>query len=456
MLRIVSILLGFVAFLTAWLLTRTLYLAPPPATWYALLPIVLVILTWMAVTRYSGWRWALAECTAAILAAWPLTFAIWPPGTDPADAGDEFLVPVSLNIPEALTRTSGDLPQTLKAVPGLKISVFADGLQTPRMLTFSPAGDLYVSLPRSGVIVVLPDRNRDGVADRQEIFARNLDLPHGLAFDGNALIVAENGSLTRLSDRDGNLQADHSEVLSADLPAGGGHWTRSVVIGSTGDFLVAAGSSCNVCLENDPRRAAIIRIPATGGSADIFASGLRNSVGLAFHPETGELWGSDNGRDRLGDDLPPEEINRIVQGADYGWPFCYGRRIPDPDLGSTTRCNRTEPPAVEMQAHSAPLGIAFGHRLDFPNSYRNMLYVAFHGSWNRTIPTGYKLVGIPFTDGRPSGPPQNIVSGWLKGRRAWGRPVCPAVGPDGALYLSDDRAGIIYRITMGDESSEGR
>jgi len=170
-------------------------------------------------------------------------------------------------------------------------------------------------------------------------------------------------------------------------------------------------------------------------------------LGLAFHPLSGDLWASDNGRDRLGDDLPPEEVNRITDGGDYGWPYCYGYRLPDPGFGTEKRCSSTVPPRVEMQAHSAPLGVAFGYGLDFPESLKNMLYVAFHGSWDRSVPTGYKLIGIPFKSGQPSGPPVDIVTGWLRGGRAWGRPVAPLAGRDGALYLSDDSAGVIYRVS---------
>jgi len=219
-----------------------------------------------------------------------------------------------------------------------------------------------------------------------------------------------------------------------------------VLVGTDEHLYVSVGSTCNACLEEDWRRASVLRLPLSGGTASLFARGLRNSVGLAFHPQTGELWGSDNGRDLLGDDLPPEEVNRIVAGGDYGWPYCYGERIPDPDFGTSERCRQTIPPQVEMQAHSAPLGIAFVEGLAFPESYRRMLLVAFHGSWNRSVPTGYKLVGIPFRAGRPVGAAVDLVGGWLRAGIAWGRPVAPAVGADGALYLSDDRAGAIYRI----------
>ena len=408
----------------------------------------------MAVRRRLGWGWALGELAVAAVVALLMTFVVWPGGTVPADDGENGLVDVTLRIQPSFPVEGDQLARTLRAIPGLRISVYAAGLEGPRMLAFSPAGDLYVSIPRAGKVLVLPDRNRDGAADSLTVFVDGLDLPHGLAFARSDLVVAENSRLLRLPDRDGNLRADRVEVLSDDLPAGGGHWTRSVAIEPNGDFFVSAGSSCNACLEKDPRRAAILRIPRVGGQAEIYATGLRNSVGLAFHPTTQELWASNNGRDMLGDDLPPEEINRIVKGGDYGWPYCYGQRIPDPDFGNPERCRDTMLPEVEMQAHSAPLGIAFGHNLAFPDPYRNMLFVAFHGSWNRTVPTGYKLVGIPFAAGRPIGSPQDIVSGWLQGRRAWGRPVDPAVGPDGALYLSDDRAGIIYRITIENAAVE--
>jgi len=389
---------------------------------------------------------------AAGLMVLALGVATWPPvcqaATTPTAGNAQQLQSVPLQLPPQFRKGTLATAHSLQAFDGLEISVFARGLKKPRMLAFSPAGDLYVSLPSAGQVSVLPDRDRDGAADSIQVFAFGLDRPHGLVFSGNDLVVAENGRLLRLPDRDNDLKADRTVVLSGDLPPGGGHWTRSVEIGADGAYYVSAGSSCNVCEEDDPRRAAILRIDKDGGPARIHARGLRNSVGLARHPQTGALWASNNGRDMLGDDLPPEEINLIVAGGDYGWPYCYGQKIPDPDYGSVERCRETLPPLVEMQAHSAPLGIAFGTGLEAPDRLRNMLFVAFHGSWNRTVPTGYKLVGIPFKDGKPSGPPEDIVRGWLQGNNAWGRPVAPAVGPDGALYLSDDHAGVIYRITM--------
>ncbi len=195
----------------------------------------------------------------------------------------------------------------------------------------------------------------------------------------------------------------------------------------------------------------MLRVDPATGKAEPFASGLRNTVGLAFNAAGDTLWGSDNGRDMLGDDLPPDEINHIVAGGDYGWPFCFGDQQPDPQLAGGRRCAETVPAAVALQAHSAPLGIAFGDRLQAPAEFRDSLYVALHGSWNRSVPTGYKLIRIPFKDGRPIGTASEFVAGWLTAGNAWGRPVAPLVGDDGNLYLSDDRAQAVYRISWPQE-----
>jgi glucose/arabinose dehydrogenase len=447
MTRTLPTLSGLFAIAFGCALGLLLRFVPPPTNWYWTVPLGLVLFGVWMVARSRGWLPALAGCAAIVAAGLLLQF--WPHGgrgEAPRSAVRSELAAVPVQVPSTW---SDGFPagRALDAVPGWQVAVFAAGLTGPRMLAFSPAGDLYVSLPGTGKVVVLPDRDHDGVADRRSDFAVGLDRPHGLCFAGSDLVVAENGRLLRLPDRDGDLRADRVEVVSTDLPTGQGHWTRSVIVGTDGSFYVSAGSSCNACVEKDPRRAAILKIPAAGGRATRFARGLRNSVGLALAPGSGELWASDNGRDLLGDELPPDEINHIVAGGDYGWPYCYGAGMPDPELGSPERCAATLPAAVELPAHSAPLGIAFGAELAFPERFRKMLLVAYHGSWNRSVPTGYKLVGIPFAAGRPSGPPRDLVRGWLQGASAWGRPVAPAVGPDGALYLSDDRAGVIYRIT---------
>lgn len=359
---------------------------------------------------------------------------------------------ISLKVPDKYRSGAFTSERVLRAPPGFDVSVFAAGLAgRARLMALSPAGDIYISLSEGGKILALPDRNGDGIADRHITFAQGLNKPHGLTFRDTELIVAETGRLLSLRDTSGDLRADVQRVLSTDIPAEGQHWTRTVAQGPDQNLYVSVGSSCNVCLETDERRASILRFPPEGGEAEVYASGLRNAAGLAFHPVSGELWSTDVGQDGLGDDVPPEELNLIVQGGNYGWPHCYGYGTPDRTFGSVELCSTALTPKVAMQAHSTALGLAFGYNLAFPPAYQNMLYIGFRGSWDRTVPTGYKLVGVSFNPqaNRPEGGAIDILSGWLDDATGehWGRPVAPLVGADGALYLSDDIAGAIYRIT---------
>lgn len=353
---------------------------------------------------------------------------------------------ITLKVPAKYRNNEFRQRKTLKVYPGIRVSVFAAGLEGPRFMAFGPSGVLYVALPSKGQIVALPDADRDGVADGEAVFAEGLHMPHSLAFTSSGFIVAETDGLVLLEDSNKDLRADRQKLLSEDIPPGG-HWTRSVVAGPDNYLYVSVGSSCNACVETDRRRAAILRFKKEGGEAEVFATGLRNSVGLAFHPDTGDLWAVDNGTDWLGDDLPPEELNRIEQGKDYGWPFCYGDKKADPNIGSIERCRKTQGALAMYQAHSAPLGIAFGSGLRFPEEMQNWLFIAFHGSWNRSKPTGYKLIAQPFESDGPAGKPVDIISGWLEKGEVWGRPAGVIAGKDGALYISDDKAGAIYRIT---------
>ena len=240
--------------------------------------------------------------------------------------------------------------------------------------------------------------------------------------------------------------AEMVDVIVDDLPSGG-HNTRTVLFSPDWSTLyVSVGSSCNVCEEEDSRRAAILRYDPDGSRASIYASGLRNAVGITIRPGTDELWATVNGRDMLGDDLPPETVYRVREGEDYGWPRCHSGRIVDPEFGGPDACQGVPLPMMEMQAHSAPLGLAFYTGQAFPEQYRGDLFVAFHGSWNRRVPTGYKVVRIPMQDGTP-GAAQDFAAGWLTEEGSvWGRPVDVITGPDGGLYISDDSGGVIYRV----------
>lgn len=313
-------------------------------------------------------------------------------------------------------------PRTLKIPPGYKIEVFADGFENPRFMAIDPDnGDLYLTELNNGKVWNV---------SQHQLLDQDLGHPHGITFFQGDLYVSNITSVFRFHN-------GQKETLIDDLPGNPGHNSSTVAFGPDGKLYVSRGSSCNAC-ENEVRRAAILRFDADGKNEEIFATGLRNSVGLVFHPQTGELWATENGRDLLGDDLPPEEINIIKEGKDYGWPYCYSRNVPDPDFGTTEICNAKEPPYIEMQAHSAPLG------LRFDEGAKN-LYVAFHGSWNRSVPTGYKIVRIA----DPTGSPKiaDYITGWRpEGQSAWGRPVDVIFDRAEAMYISDDVAGVIYRL----------
>ncbi|MFY9702051.1 MAG: PQQ-dependent sugar dehydrogenase [Terriglobales bacterium] len=352
-------------------------------------------------------------------------------------------------------KTRFDLAQ-LKAPPGFHISVFAQDVDGARMMIFTPGGVLLVSEAGEGKVVALLDSKHVGKADKTVTVLQGLNEPHGLAFFEGKLYVAENGKVRRYDWDEANLRATNPQKL-ADLPTGGGHSTRSIVFHG-GKMYVSAGSSCNVCIEKDPRRATVMEFNPDGSGQKIFAKGLRNAVGLAVNPKTDTVWVTVNGRDWLGDDLPPETIYDLGKdGGDAGWPYCYGDRVPDQDFTKPGdgRCNNVLEPKVQMQAHSAPLGLGFYAGSQFPAEYRNNIFVAFHGSWNRDVPTGYKVVRVKLDDkGQPVGVAEDFITGWLapgetKKGRWMGRPVGIVFGSDGAMYLSDDAGGVVYRITYG-------
>ena len=333
--------------------------------------------------------------------------------------------------------------------PGFAADIFAQGLNGPRFMALGPDGVLYVAERGNSRIVALPDDNGDGTADSIRVFADNLNGVHSLAFYQGAWYAGVPAGVIRLQDTSGAGVANSRTTLIDNYPSGGQHNTRTVAFLPDGRMVVSIGSSCNNCEEEDPRRAAILIYdgPETSGE-QLFATGLRNAVGLAVHPETGELWATDNGRDLMGDDLPPDTVRIIGQGVDYGWPYCHSGRILDPELGFPGACDGIEPPLAEIQAHSAPLGLVFYDGTLFPAEYQDDLFIAYHGSWNRSQPTGYKVVRLPLDGSQVAGPLEDFATGWLKENdTADGRPAGVTVGSDGALYVSDDKGGIVYRIS---------
>jgi glucose/arabinose dehydrogenase len=358
---------------------------------------------------------------------------------------DPGLTPVRLAVPEAGRPKILAQDHDLRVPSGFHVSVFASGLDTPRGLAVSPQGDLYVTLLNSGKVVALLDRKHSGFATEVTTFLEGLDHPHGIAFGAGWMYVGETGKVERARDTTGGLHADQRETIVPSLPNDGGHFTRTVHIGPDQKLYVSIGSSCNVCVEKSQLRATIIRYNLDGSGEHVFARGLRNAVGFTFSPTTGKLWAAVNGRDNLGDDLPGEDITEVSDGNNFGWPMCYGDRIPDPQLGNPRDCASMTSPTLQIQAHSAPLGALFYSGRQFPSEYRGDLFVPLHGSWNRSTPTGYKVVRVAMHDRNPA-PVEDFVDGWLVGSSAWGRPVDIAQGIDGAIYVSDDQAGIVYRI----------
>jgi len=348
-------------------------------------------------------------------------------------------------------RAQEALEGRLTTPPGFTVNPFAR-VSGARFMALGADGSVYVSRPRSGEVVRLYDADGNGEAELQSVAVSGLNRPHGLAFHGGYLYIANTDGVVRVRlGADGKASGEPERVNS--YSGGGGHWSRSIVFGADGAMYVAIGSTCNMCVEQSPERAAVMRFDADGRNGRIFASGLRNAVGIAVHPVTKQIWVTQNERDNIEpdhEDLPPEEINILQDGGDYGWPFCYGDRVPSPDrqYHDPARCARTVPPALTMQAHSAPLGITFLDRATvFPADWRGDALVAFHGSWNRTVPTGAKVVRVRIRDGRPVSY-EDFITGWQgsNGRR-WGRPVDVMVYRDGSLLVSDDAGGAIYRVS---------
>lgn len=411
-------------------------------------------------------RWLII---VALLAFALLLFTIIP-GPKAPDLGtpDFFDTPDedSRELPETATPTGGlqEIPlivpekwkieelddRTLNLPPGFRMSVFASGLGHARFMASDSDGNLYLSQPKDGTISVIPDMDRDGIGDQVIVFSQGLNQPHGLAFNDGWLYVAENDRVQRLKDEDGDLVADLKEMVIPDIPSGGGHYTRTIGFGPDGGIYVSVGSSCNIC-EDGPGRAAILRFNPDGSDGKVYASGLRNSVGFVWNPGTGQMWATDNGRDWLGDNLPPDEVNIVLENGHYGWPYCYGKSIPDPEYDDPDFCAGTLAPRVEVQAHSAPLGLRFYQGDIFPEQYIDDLFVAFHGSWNRKVPTGYKVVRIRMDGEKPI--VEEFINGWLTGDEKWGRPVDIIFDEEGNMFISDDYGGVIYWVTYSPQVS---
>jgi len=332
--------------------------------------------------------------------------------------------------------------------PGFKISVFASGLIGARLMTVSPEGVLLVARRRTHEVVALPDKNKDGIAEPEVILTGQTNA-HSLAFRGGYLYIATTPAVMRV--RWTNGAPDGTPSVFVDLPTStpAVHTSRTLNFGPDGRLYVSIGSSCDVCTEGDPRRTTI-QVYDADGKGRPFATGLRNANGFDFDPATGRLWAGDNGQDGLGPDFPPDEINLVEEGRHYGFPFFIGNNRPNPTPVTESVPASLSPvaPALELPAHVASTDVRFYTGTQFPSAYRNAMFLAMHGSTAIPAKVGYKVIRVRMKGGRPDGF-DDFVTGWVKDGVVSGRPAGLATGADGALYISDDNKGFIYRISYG-------
>jgi len=334
----------------------------------------------------------------------------------------------------------------IKLPPNFRVALYAE-VPNARSMTLGENGILYVGTRKGEVYAVLPGETAEGM-HRVIRIAQGLHSPNGVAFRGGALYVAEIGRILRYDGIESRLSDPPKPVIVNDsFPKDEHHGWKFIRFGPDGTLYIPVGAPCNVCEQADPRYASILRMRPDGTGVEIFAMGVRNTVGFDWNPETKELWFTDNGRDWLGDNLPPDELNHAPrEGLHFGFPYMHGKNFPDPEFGTKGEKRSFTPPAWELPAHVASLGMRFYTGTMFPPEYRNQIFIAEHGSWNRSTPNGYRVTVVRLAADRAVSY-ETFAEGWLQGRTAWGRPVDVQVISDGSLLVSDDKAGLIYRIS---------
>ncbi len=375
-------------------------------------------------------------------------YEIKPENLPPSNA-----TPSALKLPKVVPMPQGAV---MTLPPGFEITTYVEGgLEEPRWLALAPNGDVFLAESKAGRITILRDANNDGKPEERIAFATGLTQPFGMAFWRDYFYVANTDSVVRFKYKPGQTKAEGPPEKVADLPGKGyrQHWTRNIIFSPDGSKMyVSVGSETNVDVEPDPRRAAISEYNPDGSNHRIYASGLRNPVGLAFYPGTRALWTTVNERDGLGDDLVPDYATAVKEGGFYGWPYSYIGQNKDPrrNEGRDDLVSRAIVPDLLIQAHSAALGIVFYEGAMFPQEYRGDAFVALRGSWNRSKRTGYKIIRIPFKNGRPAGGYWDFLKGWSpdeNSNEVYGRPVGLLVLKDGSMLITDDGASKIWRVT---------
>jgi glucose/arabinose dehydrogenase len=340
----------------------------------------------------------------------------------------------------------------IKLPPGFSIAVYSSAVPGARSLAQSPKGIIYVGSRGQGKVYALVDKDKDGRAEQVFTIASGLSSPNGVAWRDGSLYVAEISRVLRFDDIDDHLANPPRPVVVTDAyPHDASHGWKFIRFGPDGKLYVPVGAPCNICEPVDPTYASITRIDPSApgdGKPEIVASGIRNSVGFDWQPGTGVLWFTDNGRDWMGDNMPPDELNRAPRtGLHFGYPYCHAGRYPDPELGGKHPCSQFVPPAINLGPHVAALGMRFYTGRMFPPRYRGQIFIAEHGSWNRSDPIGYRLTLVR-VEGDRAVSYEPFAEGWLsRFGGVSGRPVDVEVMPDGALLVSDDYAGAVYRIT---------
>jgi len=342
---------------------------------------------------------------------------------------------------------AADKISLIRLPPGFEISVFAQGVENARQLALGDHGTVFAGSRKAGKVHAMVDADADHVAEHVYLVDEDLNLPTGLEFRAGSLFVAAVDRILRYDDIESRLDQSPEPVIVTDaFPGKSHHGWKYLRFGPDGLLYVPVGAPCNIC--DEPGFGQIRRISADGSGMEVVAEGVRNSVGLAFHPATGELWFSDNGRDLMGDDLPGDELNHAPEeGMHFGFPYCHQGDTPDPEYGEGKSCAQFTPPALTLGAHVAVVGLTFYSGSMFPATYRNQLFITQHGSWNRSEKSGYNIVLVRFDDEGNVAGSEIFASGWLQGQDNWGRPNDVLQMPDGSLLVSDDQLGVIYRIS---------
>lgn len=349
------------------------------------------------------------------------------------------------------SRTENALPlEKIKLPAGFSIEVFAE-VDNARSLAISPSGAIFVGNRNGDKVYAVKDTDGDFKADKKWVIASGLNMPNGVAFKDGDLYVAEVSRITKYVDIESKLDSPPKPVVVYDqYPTETHHGWKYIAFGPDGKLYVPVGAPCNICDPEDEIYASITRINPDGSGKEVYTHGVRNTVGFTWHPITKELWFTDNGRDMMGDDIPPCELNYAPKkDMHFGYPYCHGGTIQDPEFGKKRKCDEFTAPAQNLGAHVAPLGLKFCTGTMFPEEYRNNLFVAEHGSWNRSKKSGYKISYISIEGNTTATSYETFASGWMDDatQKVWGRPVDVLMLPDGSMLVSDDHANVIYRIS---------